>query len=539
MRRGVVDLGLGLLALTGAAVCLWRGLGPLRAGLLPGEALVPAAWELCALALLALGAGLLAASPPGRSLRRSLRLAALVPALMTLVPAGPAAPAAPPPGEGEGPLLVLVTLDTFRADHLGRVGGASVPVPTPALDALADQGLLFTAGVAPVPLTLPSHSAMMTGRLPDQAGVLRNGQALDPAATTVAQTLAGAGWRTGAAVSSAVLSRGSGIERGFQWYDDHLDGTGLHATSAGRLAASLGLLGELVVERRGDATLARALSWLQAGGGPTFLWLHLYDPHAPYDPPPPYDQLVAADAPGLPGDPQAVRAARLRIMRDRHLALVPGASDLRPQIAAYKGEIAWTDHLVGRLLAALPADAAVVLAADHGESFTEHDYLLNHGDRVHEPGVRVPILVRAPGVQAGQRIDVPVPLQAVAPTLLALAGLPAQGSLVELAASPPTAPLRAFAGTQRARRILGPYQRAEVGWRQGSRKWTVDSEGTVQAFELSTDPGELSPLPLSEEERATWAARGAAELADLRAAAEAAAIAADQEEALRALGYVE
>ncbi|MCK6503068.1 sulfatase [Myxococcota bacterium] len=539
MRRAAVDLGLGLLALTGAGLCVHRSLGPLRAVLLPGEGAAAVAWELGGLAVLALLVGLLVALPPGRGPRRSLRAAALVPASLALLPGGPATSSVAVPRGPPGPVLVLVTLDTFRADHLGRIGGASVPVPTPALDGLADQGLLFTAGLSPAPLTLPAHTAMLTGQLPDRVGVLRNGQALDPAVPTVAQALAAAGWRTGAAVSAAVLAHGSGIERGFGWYDDQLGGVGLPATSVGRLAAAVGLAGEPVVERRGDATLARALAWLEAGGGPTFLWLHLYDPHAPYAPPSPYDTLVAPETPGLPGAPEEVRAARLRTMRDRHLSLVPGRDDLRPQVAAYKGEIAWTDHLVGRLLSALPPDAAVVLAADHGESFTEHDYLLNHGDRVHEPGVRVPILVRAPGVAPGQRIDAPVPLQAVAPTLLALAGQPAQGGLLDLAQAPPTEPLRAFAGTQRARRILGPFQRAEVAFRQGTRKWTVDSEGTVLGFDLAADPGEQAPLPLPEEERATWAARGTAELEHLRTAGEAARIAHEQQEALRALGYVE
>ena len=272
-----------------------------------------------------------------------------------------------------GPLnLLLVTLDTVRSDHLGCYGDAAAE--TPHLDALARQGVRFARASSPVPLTLPSHTTILTGLLPPHHGTRNNGTApLAAGIPTLATVLAGAGYRTAAFVAAFVLDHRFGLNRGFAVYDDEIE----------RPADASWLL---EAQRPGDQVVDRALGWLAAADPrPFFLWVHLYDAHAPYNPPSPY--------------------------RERH----PG----RP----YDGAIAFDDAQVGRLLAALASrgldDRTVVaIAADHGESLGEHGEL-THGLLLYEPVLSVPLLLRAPGL-AARRVDTPVSLVDLAPSLAGL-----------------------------------------------------------------------------------------------------------------------
>jgi len=283
---------------------------------------------------------------------------------------GQSTAAAAPAG---GPLnLLLVTLDTVRSDHLGCYGDAAAE--TPHLDALARHGVRFARASSPVPLTLPSHTTILTGLLPPHHGTRNNGTApLAAGIPTLATVLAGAGYRTGAFVAAFVLDHRFGLNRGFAVYDDEIE----------RPADASWLL---EAQRPGDQVVDRALGWLAAADPrPFFLWVHLYDAHAPYNPPSPY--------------------------RERH----PG----RP----YDGAIAFDDAQVGRLLAALASrgldDRTVVaIAADHGESLGEHGEL-THGLLLYEPVLSVPLLLRAPGL-AARRVDAPVSLVDLAPSLAGL-----------------------------------------------------------------------------------------------------------------------
>jgi arylsulfatase A-like enzyme/Tfp pilus assembly protein PilF len=276
-------------------------------------------------------------------------------------------------GPAGGPLnLLLVTLDTVRSDHLGCYGDAAAE--TPHLDALARQGVRFARASSPVPLTLPSHTTILTGLLPPHHGTRNNGTApLAAGIPTLATVLASAGYRTAAFVAAFVLDHRFGLNRGFAVYDDEIE----------RPADTSWLL---EAQRPGDQVVDRALGWLAAADArPFFLWVHLYDAHAPYNPPSPY--------------------------RERH----PG----RP----YDGAIAFDDAQVGRLLAALASrgldDRTVVaIAADHGESLGEHGEL-THGLLLYEPVLSVPLLLRAPGL-AARRVDVPVSLADLAPSLAGL-----------------------------------------------------------------------------------------------------------------------
>jgi arylsulfatase A-like enzyme/Tfp pilus assembly protein PilF len=329
------------------------------------------------------------AGPPGGARRRASRLLALlgtlgIAGIIALACRGPlreATPAGAPAGGRRN--LLLVTLDTVRADHLGAYGDAAAE--TPSLDRLAREGVRFAAAASPVPLTLPAHSSLLSGLLPPHHGLRNNGAASFPAdLPTLATRLSAAGYGTGAFVGSFVLDHRFGLARGFDVYDDEME----RDASGGR---------GLDAERRGDRVVDRALAWLQAGretekpaGKPFFLWVHLYDAHAPYTPPAPY--------------------------RDRH----PG----KP----YDGEIAFADAQVGRLLAELDrlhlaAGTVVAVAADHGEALGEHGEL-THGLLLYEPTLHVPLLLRAPGLAAGKIVATPVSLVDLAPTLAGLLGQP-------------------------------------------------------------------------------------------------------------------
>ncbi len=263
--------------------------------------------------------------------------------------------------------VVIITLDTTRADRIGCYGYDLAE--TPAIDALAARGTRFARAYTPVPLTIPAHSSLFTGLLPPHHGVRDNGdQRLAEQATTLAERLTAHGWTTHAAVAAFVTQAHWGFGQGFAGYDDRL------GVPSDRLSWR--------AERDGSEVVDQALTALDAGAD--FLWVHLFEPHSPYEPPEPY--------------------------RSRHQG--------RP----YDGEIAAADAQVGRLLAALPEDALIVVAGDHGEALGEGGEQ-QHGLLLGEATLHVPLILAGPGVPSGveQR---PVSLVDVAPTLLRLLGLP-------------------------------------------------------------------------------------------------------------------
>jgi len=273
--------------------------------------------------------------------------------------------------------IVLVTVDTLRADRVGCYGAALARTPT--FDAVAAAGVQFDAAIAPTPLTLPSHASLLTGRTPPAHGVRHNSVfRLADDVPTLPAALAEAGYATAAFVGAFVLDRQFGLARGFATYDDHMP-----PPRAGAPAGAY-------AERTADAVVDAALAWLEQAPARFFLWVHLYDPHAEYAPP----LGFAAAFPGAP----------------------------------YEGEIAFADTQIGRLLAAVdarwdPARTLVVLTSDHGESLGEHGEA-THGYGVYEATQHVPLVARGPGLPAGRRAPGVVSLIDVAPTVLALAGLP-------------------------------------------------------------------------------------------------------------------
>ncbi len=275
-----------------------------------------------------------------------------------------------------GPSVLLVTIDTLRADHVGAYGAEFAA--TPALDALAREGVRFETAISPAPLTLPAHASMLTGLLPSRHGVRHNGvYRLPDEIETMAERFRAGGHSTAAVVGSIVLARRYGLDRGFDVYDEEMEGR--HASATG------------YPERSAQAVTKRALDWLDATPRPFLLWVHYYDPHASYDPPEPF-------------------ASRFR---DR----------------PYDGEIASVDAALGVLIERLRTQGRldrtlVVVTADHGESLGEHGER-THGYGLYDATLRVPLILRGPGVPAGVRVPGVVSTTSIAPTLLAAAGLPA------------------------------------------------------------------------------------------------------------------
>jgi choline-sulfatase len=279
------------------------------------------------------------------------------------------------------PDILLITLDTTRADRLGSYGyGAAA---TPHLDRLAREGVRFERALSPVPLTLPAHASLMTSRDPFRHGVRNNGHFVLPDdVPTLAEALAARGYDTAAFVSSFVLDRQFGLARGFGHYDDALDDP------------VPGQFVSLELERRGDRTVAAARAWLgeaarRDAGRPYFVWVHLYDAHEPYAPPSPFRERFEG----------------------------------RP----YDGELAFQDAVVGELLEATgfggAASPLVVVAGDHGESLGEHGES-THGLFVYDGVLRVPLIVAWPPRVRPATVSTPVRLVDLAPTILDLAGGP-------------------------------------------------------------------------------------------------------------------
>jgi arylsulfatase A-like enzyme/Flp pilus assembly protein TadD len=308
--------------------------------------------------------------------------------------------------DGVEPNVVVITIDTLRADHLGCYGDRSIQ--TPNIDALSRSSARFTHAFTPVPITLPAHTALFTGSFPMATGMHDfSGNRLPASAVTLANVLHDHGYSTAAFLGAAVLDSRFGLNQGFDTYFDHFEFSRLDEANLDS------------IKRPGDQVIDNALAWLKAHPRePFFLWVHLYDAHYPYTPPEPF-------------------ASRYR---DR----------------PYDGEIAFADAQVGRLLTFLNetgryADAVLVLAADHGEGLGDHGEK-THGFFVYNSTLHVPLLVKVPGV-APRTIESEVSLVDVMPTVLQALRLPipptvqGRGLLSEVVGKPPSNTSNLYAET--------------------------------------------------------------------------------------------
>jgi len=317
--------------------------------------------------------------------------------------------------------VVLITIDTVRADHLGCYGYRRIE--TPSIDQLASEGLRFEHAYAQVPLTFPSHAVILTGTYPMFNGVLDlTSTGLNPTLPTLAEILRQNGYRTAAFVSSFVLDSMWGLNRGFEVYDDEV------------VSERGADFGPFLPERHGDRTMDRVLAWLDSHADqPFFLWVHLYDPHSPYRPPEPYFSRYAG-----------------------HL---------------YDGEIAFDDAQLGRLFTRLRQvnlyeRTLLVLASDHGEGLGEHGEA-EHGFFLYNATLHVPLILKLPGPSSGSRdITDPAGLVDVAPTIAALCGIPRH--FTRSFQGHPLAGIQEHPGTHPAAPVYAEsyYPRSAFGWHE-------------------------------------------------------------------------
>jgi arylsulfatase A-like enzyme len=403
-------------SLTGGIIALWGLAGLLEIVTDPPPFQEPSWWVHSPVATVLLLASLVLAVESSRRLQR----VAVGVALATLaVPfAAPLFGGASDRGtsERDSPNILFVTLDTTRADHIGAYGYAAIQ--TPMIDALANQGVLFEAAVSQAAVTGPSHTTLFTGLGTWSHGSLLNGIPVTDEAETMAERLRGRGYNTGAFVSAYVLEGELGFNRGFATYDDDF---GMPKGGSKLLpwrvknAAARRLNPDYVLERVGEHTVDDALDWLDQIDGPWFLWVHLFDPHGPYEPPPPFDTMYYT---GDQGDPSHTSMEQVSGVASYLAPTLEGITDVDWVIAQYDGEISYVDKQVGRLLEAVGSETLVVVAGDHGESLGENGVWFNHGDDLSVAATHVPLLIRWAGrVPAGVRVPGPVELTDVLPTV--------------------------------------------------------------------------------------------------------------------------
>jgi arylsulfatase A-like enzyme len=432
--------------------------------------------------------------------------------------------------------IVLLTLDTTRADHLSGYGYRRTT--SPVLDRIAREGVRFESAISPMPTTDPSHLTILTGLYPRTHGSRKNGIPLaDPSLPNLATWARGLGYQTAAFISRKHLVPGELDLRGFDWED----GPGAHS-------------------RRGDETVTRALSWVASHGThPFFLWLHLFDPHSPYQPAPPFDRLFASETAdrGIP------------VGEWRYPDPLP-PEQVELLVGLYDGEIAYTDRLVERFLdgveSALPAGERplVVIVGDHGEAMAElfgrYRFAFDHGKYLYQGIIRVPLILRWEGrIPAGRVVSGPVELLDISETLFDLLGQP--GFSTQGKSLMPRIRDAGAGGRSAGQSGAGPEMRAFTERRLVSEgedsapgpetQFAVQDErhklilflpqDRVELYDLAADPAETRDLSGSHTEIRDRLRRDLEDwLATTpRAAKPVPEVPIEKTEALRALGYGE
>jgi arylsulfatase A-like enzyme len=390
--------------------------------------------------------------------------------------------------------LIVITLDTFRADRIGAYG--SKRGLTPHLDRFADEAVLFENADSVAPLTLPAHASLFTGRFPPGHGVHENADPLGDGrcGDTLAELLARAGFRTGAFVSATVLDASRGLNRGFSRYD--------------AVPPRLDAYGRQHNRRRADEVVARALQWLDVVEGSRFFaWLHFYDAHAPYEPPAPYRK-----AHGHP----------------------------------YDGAVAFIDAQIGQLLDLLERRGllertVIVVVGDHGESLGDHGER-THGLFVYQSVLHVPLMIRAPvPALRGQRVSGVTRSVDVMPTALELLGISHEGKID----GESLLPLVAGARSDRPVYAENLYPHSQFGWSTvralRSERFKVIDTVRPELYDLQRDPQERQNLFDSRRDLAEQMLRRLRRYESLltsRSEPASQAIDAETQQRLGALGYV-
>jgi arylsulfatase A-like enzyme len=369
--------------------------------------------------------------------------------------------------------VLLISIDSLRADEVGAGGGAA---RTPHLDRMAREGVLVDGAYTPVPSTGPAHASLLTGLYPWHHGVLQNALPLDPRTPTLADAARARGLATAAFVSSELLGDRFGFHQGFDHFRfDPTEPLRFRGRNVERFWS------------RGEATAREAMRWLTAhASGPFLLWVNLADPAPPFELPP--GRALAPQEPiELPAGPLP--------------AGVRDAEQLTRLIRAHRAEVAYADAQLGalverlRLLARLD-ETAVVLTSSHGEGLGAHGALVG-GDGLFEESVRVPLVLRGPGLTAGRRLEGLVQLEDLAPTLLAWIGaeppasLDGRDLLPWLRGVAPRSPREAALGRRRSH----PREPDLFFAREGDAKWIGRADAPGTRFDLARDPRELAGRP--------------------------------------------
>jgi choline-sulfatase len=390
------------------------------------------------------------------------------------------------------PDILLITIDTLRADHVGAYGAATGATPT--LDALAARGVRFDRADTAVPLTGPSHATILTGQYPPAHGVRGNVVfTLGSKYPTAAMRLKKLGYATAAFVGAYPVAAAFGFAQGFDTFDESF-----HETSPGEQGA----------ERRANDVSDAAIRWLASAPRPYFAWLHYYDPHAPYDPPEPFRARFAQ----------------------------------RP----YDGEIAFTDQQIGRVIEAVRAagrdrNTIVVVMADHGEGLGDHGEL-THGVLIYQSTMRVPLLIAGPGIGGSRVVPAPVGTIDVLPTLLGFAGAPPDPDL-------PGRDVRPLIGGRAIAQDplyseslfgrLNMHWATLRGWTSGN--WKLITGARAELYDLDRDPAEQHDLADSDPQRVErmrdQLQRALSRIAPGGDRAQTNPITGEQEQRLRSLGY--
>jgi arylsulfatase A-like enzyme len=427
----------------------------------------------------------------------------------------------PSGGAAGGPSVLVVSLDTTRADHVDGL---------PTFTRLAREGTRWTQAIAAAPITEPSHLAMLTGVAPFRSGVVSNGTDLGDQPALLSRVLSARGWATAAFVAGFPLHSKYGWGQGFQVYDDDFGALpGLEVLTLKKAWNQVAIKEHALRERSADRVLRRAVPWLEAHRDrPFFAFVHFYDPHGPYHSP------RNGELGAVPREGEALPLPAYWPAADR---TITSAEWLRQ---AYALEVETVDDAVGRLLAALGNrldGTVVIVTADHGESLGEHAVWFDHGDDLYDPSLRVPLVVRyPPKVAAGVTRTCQVAGVDVAATVLDLLGvddgLPRDGrSLAETTCGDRAVVSSTTAGRFVSRPPVDHALRAE------RRKLILPRERPVELYDLEADPGELRSLAPSAEAESRAAALRA--LLEQGAGTQAPSMDAETRAMLERLGYLD